>query len=299
MDLKKLAPAIGAEITGADLAQPLDDSGARAIVEALACYGILVFRNQAIDDEAHAHFGRHFGELARFRESDNWDGAVPEIFRGANVDASGNFYRPDDERARMLKLNWLWHIDSSYRPVPTRGAILRGIEVVENAADTIFANLHAAYEALPLAMRKRIGGLYARHSFLHLVRTRGMPPLNDEQAAALPPVDHPLVRQHGNGRRSLYLSPPYMETIVGWNQPDSMALIEELTEWASAERFTYRHQWHAGDVIMWDNGWTMHKVTPFDIERVRRVMHGVVILGSERIEPLAPGAAVSDPAASK
>ena len=90
-----------------------------------------------------------------------------------------------------------------------------------------------------------------------------------------------------------------METIAGWNPSESQGLIEELTEWAAADRFTYRHQWRPRDVIIWDNGWTMHKVTPFDIERVRRIMHGVVILGSERIEPVAPGAAESDPAAPK
>jgi alpha-ketoglutarate-dependent taurine dioxygenase len=291
MNLTKLAPAVGGEITGIDLAAPLDDAAAREIAAALATHGMLVFPNQPIDDVAHARFARHFGELARFRESDNWDGAVPEIFRGSNTDAAGNFYAPGDERARMLRLNWLWHIDSSYRPVPTRGAVLRGIEVVEDAADTIFANLCAAYEDLPEATRTRIDPLYARHSFLHLVKTQGMPPLNAEQAAALPPVDHPLVRRHRDGRRSLYLSPPYMETIAGWNQPDSLALIEELTAWSTQERYLYRHRWRPHDLIMWDNGWTMHRVTPFDMERVRRVMHGVVMLGTERIEPLAPAAA--------
>ena len=291
MEVTRLAPAIGAEITGIDLAQPLDQTAAQPLADALAAHGILVFRGQPIDDAAHARFARHFGELARFRESDNWDGAVPEIFRGSNTDAAGNFYQPDDERARMLMLNWLWHIDSSYRPVPTRGAILHGIEVVEDAADTIFANLCAAYDTLPAATRERIDGLFARHSFLHLVKTRGMPPLNDEQAASLPPVDHPLVRRHRDGRRSLYLSPPYMETIVGWDQGESQALIEELTAWASQKRFLYRHRWRPHDVIMWDNGWTMHKVTPFEIARVRRVMHGVVMLGAEPIEPRAPAAA--------
>jgi len=291
MVITKLAPALGAGISGIDLTRPRDESDTRSLVAAFASYGVLVFRNQPIDDASHARFGRQFGELARFRESDNWDGAVPEIFRGANVDANGNFYRLEEERARMLMLNWLWHIDSSYRPVPTRGAILHGIEVIEDAADTIFANLCAAYAALPATMKERIDALFARHSFLHLVKTRDMPPLSTEQAANLPPVDHPLVRRHADGRRSLYLSPPYIETIVGWNQPESQALVEELTEWAAQDRFLYRHQWKPHDVIMWDNGWTMHKVTPFDLTRVRRVTHGVVILGSERIEPLAPAAA--------
>jgi len=117
-----------------------------------------------------------------------------------------------------------------------------------------------------------------------------MPPLNAEQAAALPPVDHPLVRRHRDGRRSLYLSPPYMETIVGWNQAESQELVAELTAWASQERFLYCHGWRPHDVIMWDNGWTMHKVTAFDIARQRRVMHGVVILGTEEIEPRRPAA---------
>ncbi len=112
MEAKKLAPMIGAEITGIDLAGPLDGATALSLQDLLHTHWVLVFRDQEIDDAAHARFGSHFGELARFRESDSWDGAVPEIFRGSNIDQAGNFYDPEDERARMLKLNWLWHIDS-------------------------------------------------------------------------------------------------------------------------------------------------------------------------------------------
>ncbi|HWB83038.1 MAG TPA: TauD/TfdA family dioxygenase [Bryobacteraceae bacterium] len=287
--MTRLAPMIGAEITGIDLSCPLDAETVRNVAQALALYGILVFPDQAISDEAHARFGKQFGELARFRASDSCDSAVPEIFRGANTDQNGNLLAPGDERLKLMKINWLWHIDSSYRAVPTRGAILHGLEMIDDAGDTIFANLRAAYEMLPTAERNHIEGLFARHSFEFMVNTCGLPALTGEEAAAIPAVLHPLVRQHRDGRKSLYLSPPYMETIAGWDQPASLALVQELTEWAAQDRFLYRHRWRRNDLIMWDNGWTMHKVTPFDIAGAKRITHGVVLVGSETIEPVWTG----------
>ncbi len=239
---KKLSPAIGAEVTGLDLFLPFEAHTARMLSQLLLTHGMLAFRDQAIGGEAQARLGRCFGELARFRPTDNWDGAVPEIFRGANIDASGEFIPAEDERARMLKLNWLWHIDGSYRAVPPRGAVLRGIDILEDAGDTLFVNLFAAYDALPEETKRRIDGLFVRHSFEYMVDTQGMPPLGEGDAAALPPAIHPLARRHADGRHSLYLSPPYMETILGWEPAESRALIHELTAWSTQERFLCRHR---------------------------------------------------------
>ena len=280
---------MGAEISGLDLSATIHADTSALLSGLLATHGILAFRSQAISDEIHARLGRCFGELARFRTIDNWEGAVPEIFRSANVDSNGHFLPMNSERMKMLKLNWLWHIDGSFRPIPTGGAVLRSIETVEDGGDTIFANLHAAYEALPAQTKSRIDGLFARHSFEYMVERQGMPPLTDSDKAALQAVNHPLVRWHSDGRRSLYLSPTYMETILGLDQPESRALIGELTNWSTQERFLYRHCWQPNDVIVWDNGWTMHIVAPYDISRKKRIMHGVVILGNQRIEPIFPG----------
>jgi alpha-ketoglutarate-dependent taurine dioxygenase len=144
----------------------------------------------------------------------------------------------------------------------------------------------AAHEALPESMQRQISRLIARHSFAFLVSSRMLPAMRPDELAQLPAVDHPLVRQHADGRRSLYLSPPYMERILGWNESDSRALIEELSDWAAQERFTYRHRWRPHDLIIWDNGWTMHTVSPYDLAHRRRRLHGTTILGTEQIQPV-------------
>jgi alpha-ketoglutarate-dependent taurine dioxygenase len=280
-----LTPAIGAEVTGVDLSRPLGDEEVRALQAALARRGVLVFRGQELTDRAQVDFARHFGELGVFRPGDDPSGLPPEIYRVANTDLSGNLLPMDGERARVLALNSHWHIDGSYRSVPPKGAILHGIEVVEEGGETVFANLAAAYASLPDGEKERLIGLLAVHSFEFQVVSRGLPPMSDEERARLPPVRHPVVRRLPDGGRSLYLSPPYMETIVGWPQPEGLALLAELTDRAAQDRFTYHHRWRPGDVVMWDNGWTMHRAASYDVGHRRRVLHGTLLLGDQPVEP--------------
>lgn len=276
--------ALGAEISGIDLSAPLDPETVEMVRRTLAGRGVLVFPNQSIGDEAHVRFARYFGELGMFRQHPDATSAVKEIFRAGNTDGFGNLLPVDSVRSQLLRLNWSWHIDSSYRARPTKGTVLRGVEVACEGGDTVFSNLVAAYESLPEATKRRITGLLARHSFEFLVRSRGLPPMSEADLERLPPVEHPLVREHADGRRSLYLSPPYMETIVGWSEADSVILIEELTQWATQSRFIYQHQWTPGDLIIWDNEWTMHVVTPYDLANDKRVMHGTTLLATGSIQ---------------
>jgi alpha-ketoglutarate-dependent taurine dioxygenase len=285
----RLAPVLGAEISGIDLAEELDNGAVVAIKAALAEHGVLVFPGQCLDDAAHVRFARHFGKLGKFRNSNNRDGLLPEIFRLSNTDSDGSLLPAGSERLELLRLNMSWHIDSSYRAIPTRGAILHGIEVCVDGGDTVFANMVAAYEGMPAAMKLRIDNLASIHDFGFQVRNRGLPPMSEEELGRLPPVVHPLVREHADGRRSLYLSPPYIETIVGWSRESSQALVQELTNWAAQDRFIYRHRWRPNDLIMWDNGWTMHKVSPFNLAQHKRLLHGVLILGDEAVLPAFAG----------
>ena len=103
--------------------------------------------------------------------------------------------------------------------------------------------------------------------------------MNPEEQASVPPVQHKLIRTHPDGSQSLYISPVYMERILGLNELRSRDLVEELTEWATQERFVYEHAWQPHDVLMWDNTWTMHLVMPYDQGSQRRVMHRTAIAG--------------------
>ncbi len=282
--LRKLHPLIGAEVRGVSLAEPLEGATVEAIKAAWHEYGVLVFPDQPISDEQQVAFSRHFGSLEIFPQAENRSNRVPEIFRITNV-GDDNRIRPiDTPSARYSTLIWVWHTDSSYRRVPSKGAVLHAIEVVKKGGDTLFANMRHAYEQMPEGLKQRIAGLKARHSFLYSRQLRQLPPMDPTEAAQVPPVDHPLVRRHRDGRVSLYVSATYMERIVGLSRSSSRQLIQELMAWATQDRLVYRHRWRPHDVLMWDNRWCIHVVTPFDHGAERRVMHRTTIAGTETVE---------------
>ena len=127
--VEKLHSRIGAEVRGADLSQPLDDAMLAAIESAWAEHAVLVFPDQPITDQQHVAFSRRFGELEIFPQVDSRSSTVPEIFRVANTDEQGRILPPEDESAKFATLTWFWHTDSSYRPIPTKGAVLHGIQI--------------------------------------------------------------------------------------------------------------------------------------------------------------------------
>ena len=282
--LRKLHPLIGAEVTGIDLAGPLDRATVEAIRNAWSRYGVLLFPQQPITDEQQVAFSRHFGSLEVFPQAANRSREVPEIFRVTNVGDDDRIRPVDSPGGRYSTLICVWHTDSSYRRVPSKGAVLHAIEVVSKGGDTLFANMCHAYEQMPEELKERIAGLKARHSFEYSRQLRQLPPMDPAEAAEVPPMDHPLVRRHRDGRRSLYVSATYMERIPGLSEADSRRLIDELMAWATQDRFVYRHRWRLHDVLMWDNRWCIHVVTPFDHGAERRVMHRTTIAGTEPVE---------------
>ena len=282
--LRKLHPLIGAEVTGVSLAGPLARSTVEAIKRAWSRYGVLLFRQQSITDEQQVAFSRHLGSLEIFPQAVNRSQAVPEIFRVTNVGEDNRIRPVDSPGGRYSTLICVWHTDSSYRRVPSKGAVLHAIEVVSKGGDTLFANMCHAYQKMPGELKARISGLRARHSFQYSRQLRQLPPMDPDEAAQVPPVDHPLVRRLRDGRFSLYVSATYMERILGLSEAESGKLIDELMAWATQESFVYRHRWCPHDVLMWDNRWCIHVVIPFDHGAERRVMHRTTIAGTEPVE---------------
>ena len=282
--LRKLHPLIGAEVTGVSLAGPLDRATVESIKSAWRRYGVLLFPQQPITDEQQVSFSRHFGRLEIFPQAANRSLRVPEIFRVTNVGDDNRIRPVDTPGARYSTLICVWHTDSSYRRIPSKGAVLHAIEVVRNGGDTLFANMCHACEQMSGELKARIAGLRARHSFQYSRQLRQLPLMDPAEAAQVPPVDHPLVRRHRDGRLSLYLSATYMEHILGLSQADSRQLIDQLMAWATQDGFVYRHRWRPHDVLMWDNRWCIHVVTPFDHGGERRVMHRTTIAGTEPVE---------------
>ena len=273
MEVNPLHPLFAAEISGVDLSRKLPEETVAALREAIDCYAVLVFRGQRLDDETQLAFARRFGPIEPPQAYSGARRLRPEFADVSNLDADGR-PRQTGDRRRMNSLgNRLWHTDASFRRVPGALSMLYAHRVPTPGpfgdGDTEFADLRAAWDALPAATQELIGPLVAEHSIFHSRAQIGFTDFTDEERAAMPPVPQRLVRRHpGSGRRTLYLA-SHASHIVGWPVPDGRLLLRDLIEHATQREFVYRHKWREGDLVIWDNRCTMHRGRPFDDRETR------------------------------
>ena len=271
-----------ATIDGLDLCRKLDIITFARLHRAWMNNPILIFPGQEITDDQQIGFARQFGDLEIHPSPAHRSAAHPEIYRVSNVDEAGRIVEPKSATWQYLELTWLWHTDSSFREIPSMGSILHGIEIPPEGGDTLFADMTAAYEALPNQEREQARRLRVVHDHDHVLSlSKGLSERADKgRYDDLPPVSHPLVRRHPiTGRRSLMLSPHTMVGIEGMAEVESRSLLDALIAHAMEDRFVYRHQWRKDDVLMWDNRCTMHAVMPYDARAHRRIMHRTTIVG--------------------
>jgi alpha-ketoglutarate-dependent taurine dioxygenase len=279
LTVRKLHPALGAEVRGIDMRRPLDAATARELQDIWMEHLVLVFPGQHVTDAEHVAFTRYFGEPEIFHQKIIRSERVKEIFRVSNVNEDGVLMPPDHPVAQQLSLAQFWHTDSSYREIPCTGALLHGVEVSRTGGETQFTNMYLVYDALSEDLKRQIEGRKAQHDFGHMHTQANLKPLTEEEKAAMPPVWQPMVRKHPvTGRKALYISPIYNDAVEGMTPDDG----RRLTRIAADPRFVYTHRWETDDVLMWDNRCTMHQVTPFD-PRERRVMHRTTIMGQDRV----------------
>jgi alpha-ketoglutarate-dependent 2,4-dichlorophenoxyacetate dioxygenase len=281
VSLRQLHPLFTAEITGIDLRGKLDPATVAELVAALDRYAVLVFPRQEIGDDQQLAFGRLFGtlETATFsvlRDRDHRR-RHHEINYVSNLDPEGRLL-PEDNRVRMYQLaNRLWHTDSSFKKIPGRYSLLHARIVPSQGGETEFADLRAAYDALPGAMKSRLERLVASHALINSNRLLGLPDFSEEEQAAMPPAHRPLVHVHpGSGRKTLYLA-SHASHIVGWPVPEGRVLLFDLIEFATQRDFVYSHAWQPGDLVMWDNRCTMHRVRDYDHVNSRRELRRVMV----------------------
>src|SRR4029453_13853925 len=273
--ITRLSPALGAEVTGLDLAQPLDAATLTRVREAFQEHHMLCFRDQALSDDELTAFSQQFGALEAFPEKDKTKGKI-EVYNVANVSPEGTHLPPEDPRVIFQRNNARWHTDSSYRFVPSLASILYGVEGLPEGAGgggTGFSNMFLAYEALPDDMKRRLEPLHMVHSYEGIRRLEpSMPPTTAAERDAFPPVTHPLIRVHPdrNDRRSLYFTCNTSREIGGGTLEEGQRLHEWLREWADQPRFCYYHRWRAGDLVMWDNRVLLHRAIPYDYAKYRR-----------------------------
>ncbi len=280
ISVKPLHPHIGAEIAGIDLRQPVPPETFAQVEAALDKHAMLIFPAQPLTDEQQIAFSRLFGPLetsADYAGSKKTRIRHREIEDVSNLDPEGRVMSAGDSRLLFNRGNQLWHTDSSFKHVPARCSLLLAHEIPPAGGETEFADLRAAYEALPEATKRKIDGLVAEHSILHSRTQIGFSEFNKDIQHAFPPVPQLVVRTHpGSGRKSLYLA-SHASHIIGWPVEDGRKLIEELIAFATEPQFVYQHRWHVGDLVVWDDRCTMHRGHPYDDTKYKRDMHRTTV----------------------
>lgn len=258
--------ALGAEVSGLDLSRPVDDESFTVVREAYEKYSVLLFRNQELTPQQQIDFSRRFGKL-EIHVLDQWCHAEhPEILIVSNV-------KEKDRHIGVPHAGRYWHTDLSYMVAPSRGSLLYAIEIPEQngraLGDTRFTSTVAAYEALPGETKERIADLRATFSLAHH-RTKLIAdgadenPLTQEQLAKVPVAVHKIVQEHPvTGRKCLFVNEGHAVEILDLPKDEGRELLDMLCRHATKSEFVYRHRWHIGDLLMWDNVATQH-IAEFD-----------------------------------
>jgi len=268
LTLEPLHPLFAAEAGGVDLGRPLDAETIRAIDAAMDRYAVLVFRGQPLDQAQQVACAKQFGPLdAGLRKA---TGAptrfqYEELIDIGNVALDGSV--ADRENAKLIGVlaNQLWHADSTFQDVAVKYSMLSAVVVTEEGGETQWADLRAAWDALPEKTKRHLEGRTGRHSAFHSSIALGDDRYNEEQLRRFPPVERALVHVHpGSGRKVLYPS-VHIDRVSGLSVPEGRLLVAELLEHATQPAFVYTHTWREGDYVMWDNRATLHRGKRYDL----------------------------------
>lgn len=278
-ELAALSPAFGATVTGLDLRKPVGQETADSLIGDLTRHRVLVLPGQELDHAAHVAFSRLFGPLDVYPVARYVVPEYPEVLKISNIFENGEpigLYDGDDQEE--------WHTDYSWKNVMSRASLLYSAVAPDQGGDTIFADATTAYDDLSEELKERIEDLRAVHSMNYLVEQEikinpHKKPLTQEEKDRSPDVEQPLVRTHPvTGRRSLLLGSMMISGIVGLDEAESTALLDELHAHATAEKYQYRHRWSVGDLVIWDNDATMHTRTACDHELHHRLLYRTTVM---------------------
>jgi len=285
LTFRKLHPHFAAEVSPVDLRHIHDPETLAAIRAGMDEYAVLVFREQPFTDTEQLDFAQRLDGvlhtklgISALQKNRLGNEALGDI---SNLDENGEIMRSDNRR-RMYGLgNRLWHTDASFQDPAGRYSMLSAKVVPPVDADTEYADMRAAYDALPEEEKARLEGLRVHHSIAYSRQTLGFE-FSESEQDALKGAIHPLVRTIPRSkRRSLYVA-SHASRIIDWPVPEGRLLLRDLIEHATRPEFVYRHQWHVGDLVIWDNRATMHRARAFDDAKYRRELRRVTTLDVEQ-----------------
>ena len=278
IEVRPLTTALGAEVAGVDLSQPLDDQSFATIHDALMAHLVVFFRDQSLMPEQQKAFGRRFGTLGidRFVEAMPGHPEVLEVIK---------------EAGETYNFGGGWHSDNSFLARPPMLSILHALEVPAYGGDTLYANMYLAYESLSAGMRRLLDGLiavfwaeraYGREATRKRFPTSRVMKTDQSEVAAEDArieQEHPAVRTHPvTGRKALYVNAAYTRRFAGMTEAESRPLLDFLYQHARHEAFTCRLRWRAGMLTIWDNRCAQHFALN-DYAGARRVMRRIVVEG--------------------
>jgi taurine dioxygenase len=268
---------LGAEVIGLDLSLPLATADLARLHRAHLDYHVLVFRDQHITPAQQVDFSRHFGALQIHVLRNFQLPEQPEVLVISNI-------QQDGKPVGLGDAGHFWHSDLSYKETPSLGSMLHAQELPAEGGDTLFANQHAAWDALPDDLKREVEGLQAEHWYLARydeLRQRNpyRPQLTQAQIDEVRPVSHPVVRTHPEtGRRALFVSEHFTTRILGVSEQRSRELLDLLFDYGTRAEHVYRHQWQPHDMVFWDNRSLMHLAAGCP-DHLRRKLYRTTIEG--------------------
>jgi alpha-ketoglutarate-dependent 2,4-dichlorophenoxyacetate dioxygenase len=281
LSFTSLHPLFVGEVRGIDLRTVFDNATLDEIRAGMDAFGVLVFREQPFSDAEQLDFAQRFDGALHAKTGSAALGAnrfgneaLTDI---SNVDENGAVLPADDRRRHYGLANRLWHTDASFENPPGRYSLLSARVLPPAGADTEFADMRAAWDALPENLQQQLDDLTVHHSIAYSRQTLGFD-FSAEELDKLRGAIHPLVRRNPvTKRRSLYLA-SHASRIVEWSLPEGRLMLRELMEHATQPQFVYRHRWQEHDLVIWDNRATMHRARPFEDLKHRRELRRVTTL---------------------
>lgn len=270
-ELKPTSGALGAELLGIDLSQPLDDAVAADIRAAFNKYGVIFFRDQRLTPDQHIAFADRLGTIN-----------INRFFKP--VDGYPQIAEVRKEPGQTTNIGGGWHTDHSYDEIPALGSILLAREVPPHGGDTMFSSMSLAFDALSDGLKRTLEGLRAVHSSRHVF---GAATEHSKQTAgrignadlATQDAVHPVIIRHPETKRkTLYVNPAFTTHFEGWTKQESKPLLDYLYEHASRPEFLTRFAWREGSMAFWDNRATWHYALN-DYHGARRLMHRITLDG--------------------
>jgi len=270
-----VSAVFGATVTGLDLAKDIDRADLAALIDAFEQHSVLVLPGQPMSDARQVAFSKHFGPLEHTVKSNP---AGDTFFaRQSNIDIdTGAVIPPDDRRMSYQQGNYRWHADSTFKPILSRCSILSAREVPAQGGATEFASTCAAYEQLSPERRRALQDLVVEHDLIASRKRLGFE-FNEREKSTMTSARHPLVFTNPvNGRRSLLIG-SHASRIVNMPEDDSRELLDELLAMATQAKNCHRHEWREHDIVIWDNRAVLHRATPYDGTRYRRLMQRTTV----------------------